>query len=609
MSLSIARRGAAFCIRRLPLHLATLIAVGAFAVAQQPRFERVGRGNIEADLGAVDMALSLDGEWMAVVSWSNNLSQNVPSAQQHIYLVSTTTMAVQLVTGMADGPSYSPALSSDGEWLAFASDATSLVANDTNGVRDVFLFQRSTGQLTRASVDAGGFQLAVDSDNPDVSDLGDVAFDTAAAIDTSDTNGRRDVYVRWQSPAPGVLATQLISCTTPNLPGRIVGSRASSNPSIAPNSQFVAFESLASNLVPATVTIDQNNALDIYVADLRIPPVAPMILVSQAALSVVGGPTFAANNASVRPDMHYEGIVFSSIATDILPQPSTPGRRHVYYYDVIPVASPPIGLVRISGTGGPTGAEGNGDSDNPVLAEQRVVVFDSAATNLTSGDTNGVRDIYAWSFGSGQMQRATGAVSGAEPNSDCTNPAASGSLGALQRCLFLSGDSALPVPIAETSGWDLDVFLGLQDYPANAIYGSVMTGLYCPMEIELPTAIASVTLPAPFVVHTKHAPTNSSPTQTFLIYSLAGPNDIIEPTSAVFAVSNPVVRVPNPTAFIGPTACDNDGMLDFNAYIQSGVDSRLVPGVRVWLQAFKNGGSGSVSGRHYSNALSFVIQP
>ncbi len=41
----------------------------------------------------------------------------------------------------ANGPSINPALSADGRFVAFESDATHLVENDTNGVRDVFLYE------------------------------------------------------------------------------------------------------------------------------------------------------------------------------------------------------------------------------------------------------------------------------------------------------------------------------------------------------------------------------------------------------------------------------------------------------------------------------------
>ena len=42
-----------------------------------------------------------------------------------------------------------PAISADGRFVAFNSDATNLVPGDTNGARDVFVRDRQTG-TTRA---------------------------------------------------------------------------------------------------------------------------------------------------------------------------------------------------------------------------------------------------------------------------------------------------------------------------------------------------------------------------------------------------------------------------------------------------------------------------
>src|SRR5262245_10660255 len=56
----------------------------------------------------------------------------------------------------ANGPSFSPAVSMDGRFVAFHSDATNLVPGDTNGVRDVFVRDLATGATTRVSVASDG---------------------------------------------------------------------------------------------------------------------------------------------------------------------------------------------------------------------------------------------------------------------------------------------------------------------------------------------------------------------------------------------------------------------------------------------------------------------
>src|SRR6476469_3321094 len=61
------------------------------------------------------------------------------------------------------GPSGSPALSTDGRYLAFDSAAPDLVAGDTNGVRDVFVRDQRTGVTQRVSVATVG--TAADGDS------------------------------------------------------------------------------------------------------------------------------------------------------------------------------------------------------------------------------------------------------------------------------------------------------------------------------------------------------------------------------------------------------------------------------------------------------------
>ena len=72
--------------------------------------------------------------------------------------VSVSSAGVQ-----ANGPSFYPALSGNGRFVAFASAASNLVENDTNGATDVFVHDRETGETTRVSVSSAGAQGDADS--------------------------------------------------------------------------------------------------------------------------------------------------------------------------------------------------------------------------------------------------------------------------------------------------------------------------------------------------------------------------------------------------------------------------------------------------------------
>src|SRR6476661_5542479 len=93
--------------------------------------------------------------------------------------------------------SRAPSISAHGRWVAFESDATNLVPNDTNGVSDVFVHDNVSGTTERVSVAANGAQLAAPSSDPSISDDGRrVAFTTSAEIAPTDTQGTNDVYVK-----------------------------------------------------------------------------------------------------------------------------------------------------------------------------------------------------------------------------------------------------------------------------------------------------------------------------------------------------------------------------------------------------------------------------
>src|SRR5689334_4894228 len=95
--------------------------------------------------------------------------------------------------------SVHPSISADGRYVAFESDATNLVPGDTNGHEDVFVRDRQAGTTERVSVGQGGAQANGDSGFAGLAISGDGRF-VAFASDASnlvkgDTNGATDVFV------------------------------------------------------------------------------------------------------------------------------------------------------------------------------------------------------------------------------------------------------------------------------------------------------------------------------------------------------------------------------------------------------------------------------
>jgi hypothetical protein len=109
----------------------------------------------------------------------------------------------------ANADSYSPAISADGRYVAFQSLASNLVPGDTNGTVDVFVHDRAAGTTERVSLASDGAEANADSSQPAISADGQhVAFRSLASnLVPGDTNGTLDVFVHDRGGSPGLVGT------------------------------------------------------------------------------------------------------------------------------------------------------------------------------------------------------------------------------------------------------------------------------------------------------------------------------------------------------------------------------------------------------------------
>src|SRR5262249_14397690 len=117
-------------------------------------------------------------------------------------LGTTERVSVDSTGAQSNGSSSFPSLSRSGRFVAFESDATNLAAGASNGVLQVYIHDRVTGQTVRASVDENGASGDADSHTfngaPHISDDGRfIAFDGYSSnLVPGDTNATGDVFVR-----------------------------------------------------------------------------------------------------------------------------------------------------------------------------------------------------------------------------------------------------------------------------------------------------------------------------------------------------------------------------------------------------------------------------
>jgi Tol biopolymer transport system component len=114
--------------------------------------------------------------------------------------VNETTRRVSVSSSgrQAEGFSGDASISANGRFVAFVSTASNLVARDGNGVSDVFLHDRRTQRTRRVSVTNDGHEANLESDEAEISGDGRVVAFTSEASNlvAHDSNGTRDLFVR-----------------------------------------------------------------------------------------------------------------------------------------------------------------------------------------------------------------------------------------------------------------------------------------------------------------------------------------------------------------------------------------------------------------------------
>ncbi len=287
------------------------------------------------------------------------------------------------------------AISADGRYIAFHSDADNLVPGDTNGASDVFLHDTTTGATTLISRHSEGSQGSYSSYGPAISADGRyIAYESEADnLVDGDFNGTWDVFL--SDTATGT--TTLVS------PGHDV----SYGPAISADGRYIAYSSLASNLV----TGDTNGSEDVFVYDTTT---ATTTLISRHTDGTQGG------GNSFGPAISADGryIAYTSWADDLV-SGDTNLWGDVFLHDTAHGTTTRVSLHT-------DGTQGNNVSQNPAIsADGRYVTFETFAANLFSGDGNGTYDVLLRDTTTGVTTLISAHTDGTQGDDSSQNPAIS----------------------------------------------------------------------------------------------------------------------------------------------------------------------------------------
>jgi hypothetical protein len=376
--------------------------------------ERVSVSNTgdQANQQSWGPGISADGRIVVFLSNASNLVASDTNGMTDVFVRDRELQTTTRINVAADGSeaaahSLAVAVSADGRFIAFQSYAPNLVGGDTNGVDDVFVHDRQTGELTRLAVAGGGGEAnaavqlrGISGDGRDV-----LVLSTASNLVADDGNGAEDLFVhdrqtgittrinpddvrpfearmtpdgRYITFVPG-------SRTTTYLHDRRTGQTMTEGSFAATNQSADGRYLVLSSSQP--LTGDTNNLSDVFVRDRQTGEI------TQASVNSFGA---SGNRMSSAAILSADGrfVWFLSEANNLDNAADWDTVLNNYRRDWR-FADTKFVSVRDGGT-----AEGTTAGSRPaatitgVTADARTLVAYTGAANLVADDTNGHWDIF-----------------------------------------------------------------------------------------------------------------------------------------------------------------------------------------------------------------------
>lgn len=347
---------------------------------------RISVKSNEAEVNTDNEFAAVSGAHLVTFESDGKFTANDDGTDEDVFIRNTKTQMTARVSVRANGKeipganSAESSISSDGRYVAFVSDGA-FAAADTNGYLDVYVKDRQTGAVKRASVAQNGSQVFADAYDPAISANGRfVAFISDGAFVSGDVNGAIDVYVRDLQSGTTKLASRRDNGTQPQYD--------SLNPSISANGRYVAFYN---NDQQMTADPDYGFMVDydVFVRDFSLHKTIRASLRTNGTEADPNG-----NQNNMTPVISADGrfVAFSAdqygrfVGTDTNNQPD------VYIHNLVNGSTTRVS-VKSNGAEA-MGSSGEG-SERPlaISASGSRVAFEAYAA-LTPTDTNNERDVY-----------------------------------------------------------------------------------------------------------------------------------------------------------------------------------------------------------------------
>ncbi|MFO0619564.1 MAG: hypothetical protein U0414_43660 [Polyangiaceae bacterium] len=303
------------------------------------------------------------------------------------------------------------------EFLAvFESGSSDLVAGDTNGATDVFVYSTKDGRALVSHIPGSPSTVATGvSSSPSLSRNGRYLVFRSYAPELQsaivDDNGASDIFRLDRE-------TGVVTLVTIDASGVAPGNGDSDSPSVSDDGRYVAFISRATNLqsdIP-----DTNDATDVFVRDMSTGKT--MLVSVNASGTAAANLGATAYGRELTPDGRY--VVFGTRSSDVASVPDTNGTDDVFVRDL---QTKTTTLVSADANGAATSDGSSVMGGQSISDDGRFVVFSSQGTNLQTAlaDDDGTWDVYLRDLVSGvstvvSVDQAGTAVAGSSAELFCS---------------------------------------------------------------------------------------------------------------------------------------------------------------------------------------------
>ncbi len=399
---------------RLALGMVALVGLVGGASGQTTVRASLADNGAQADGASLQNNInSATGQWVVFSSNASNLvpafgvTSNTQVYMRNVLSGNTVLVSKNALGFEANGACYNPSISASGQYVVFTSEATNLDAGDGLVNREVYRCDTSDGSIVRISVADDG----AEGNDVSMSGVPDatgnlVIFRSFATNMVAGGTAYSQMFLRNVSEG----TTTLVSVSSTGASGN--SDSGGFNPTFTPDGRYVGFSTKAGNLIASG--LDTNGNWDVYRRDLQTGTN------TRVSLPTSGVQYNGMSHSSAISD-NGQFVAFASVnAFNIT---DTNGTYDVFLKNLATGA-----LTRISNTTKgkfANGASGNDATENRGISMNGAgtrIAFVSNASDLVSGDGNGVMDVFVWNSSTNKSTRVSLSTSNGSANGPSSIP-------------------------------------------------------------------------------------------------------------------------------------------------------------------------------------------